>query len=197
MKPSRHQLFLLFFLNCIISTAEAKEGEIRKLEIEKCARLESGFVLGSRMVKSEDTFFPGGSLQYSYCLKSNRYLGFGLGAGVHLFKEAGFIPFYLDLIGMINKSRNSPFVNFQTGYAFGWSKEFDSFQEPEFTGGYLIGLGFGKKIHIRDRFASYLSLSYRYQLATLRYNSEDMEDHSIILNYNMLVLSIGLMLEQN
>jgi hypothetical protein len=190
------KLIQFLLLSCLISTLEAQYDDGQKMEIEKCARLESGFIFGNRIVNSEELYIPGGSIQYSYCLKSGDYLGIGLGVGVNLFKSEGLIPFYLDIIGMMKKDRNSPFVNLQTGYSFGWSNKFEDLQSPEFKGGFFIGIGLGKKFHIRDRFASYISLSYRHQLASVRYELEDQEEQKENINYNLLVFSIGVMLEQ-
>ncbi len=196
MKTFLFHTITCLFVSTIFLKTNAKPDDTRVPEIEKCARLEGGFVIGSRFEKPDYTLKPGGILQYSYCLKSGQYLGFGLGAGVHFFKDEGFIPFYLDMIGLLKRNRNSPFVDLQVGYALGWNNAYNDFHNPEFRGGFLMGIGVGKKIRIDDRFAYYLSVSYKHQLASIRYDGEMQQEHFERLHYHLFIVSIGLMLEQ-
>ncbi len=175
---------------------EAKPDTSKTLVIEKCVRLEGSFIVGSKSISSNNTYLSGGGLQYSYCLKSGHYLGFGFGAGAHLFKDEGFIPFYLDIIGMINKKRYSPFLICQTGYAFGWSCEYDGYYNAEFNGGIYLGIELGKRFRLNDDFSSYFSLSYRRQFASIDYEIDTLEKCHDKLGYTFLTIGLGVILEQ-
>ncbi len=145
MKPLVLKSLFFLFLVGLASFIEAGDGKGTTMEIEKCARLEGGFVMSYNVYNAEDEYRPGGGIHYSYCLKSGQYCGFGFGAGVHFFKEEGFVPFYVDFITMLNTKKNAPFINLQTGYAFGWSNEYNDYQGHEFKGGLYLGIGAGKK----------------------------------------------------
>lgn len=197
MKPQNLTLLIILFLGSVYRSAKALPTESGFFHIEKCARLEGGVVMAMKIENENQDYIPGGSLQYSYCLKLGHHLGLGIGAGVNLFMKEGFVPFYFDCIGLINQKRNSPFINVKAGYAFGWSNKYNNLENPEFSGGYCFGIGIGKKFHIRDKFATYISISYNHQLAELSYTTNNTQTYHENLNYPMLKLDIGLMLEQN
>lgn len=187
-------LFLLLSLSSGFTHAAFNKDSIG--DIEKCARLEAGFVTSYSSYINGNKFSPGGGVHYSYCLKPGSYFGFGIGAGVHLFSDEGFIPFYFDGICMLSKKGNASFIDMKAGYAFGWSNKYVDIQNFEFTGGLFLGTGIGKKIKLNENFSSYLSLSYRNQFASLRYNDSTEEEHFDRFNYHMIVLSLGIVLEQ-
>ena len=196
MKTFLFHTITCLFVSFIFLKTNAKPDNINIPELEKCARLEGGFIIGSRFEKPDYTIKPGVSLQYSYGLKSGQYLGFGFGAGVHFFKNEGFIPFYIDMISLFMRNPNSPFINLQAGYSLGWNNAYNDFHNPEFKGGLLMGIGAGKKIRLNERFASYLSVSYKHQLASITYEGEAQHKQSERLHYHLFIVSIGLMLEQ-
>ena len=196
MKPLLLNLIFILLLNFFFGNTRAAFIKDSVGDIEKCARLEAGFVTNYSSYITGNKFNPGGSVHYSYCLKPNSYFGLGVGAGVHLFSDEGFIPFYFEGIFMLSKKRNAAYIDFQAGYAFGWSNKYVDYQYSEFNGGYFLGTGIGKKIKINGNFSSYISLSYRNQFASLRYNDSNEEEHFDTFNYHMIVLNLGVILEQ-
>lgn len=188
-----HIIIVLLLFICSSNTYAQGENQ---LELDKCARLEGGFIMGGQIFNDNMIYNPGGSFQYSYCIKSGDKAGFGLGAGVQFFEEEAFIPFYLDFVGLLSKSQNSPFLTFQTGYAFGWSDKYKNIQNYTFNGGIYFSAGIGRRFKFNDTFSSYISLSYKHQFASLIYNASAIEDYYEKLNYDMIVISIGIMLEQ-
>ncbi len=186
---------ILFFIPIIFSN-QALAQEKSKLELDKCARLEGGFILGGQVFNDNLIYNPGASFQYSYCLKSGEKAGFGLGAGVLFFEEEAFIPFYADFVGLINKNQNTKFLTFQAGYAFGWSSRYKSFQDYSFKGGIYFSAGLGRKFRFSEKFSPYISIAYKHQFASLTYKASANEEYNEDLNFDMIVLSIGIMLEQ-
>jgi hypothetical protein len=188
-----HSFFAVLIL---INYSNAYAQVENRLEIDKCARLEGGLILAGQVSNDNLIYNPGGNFQYSYCIKSGGNAGFGLGAGVQFFDEEAFIPFYIDFIELFNKSKNSPFLTFQGGYALGWSNLYKNIQRYSYNGGFCFSCGIGRKFRFNDTFSSYISFSYKHQFATLSYQTNAVESYREILNYDMLTLSIGIMLEQ-
>jgi hypothetical protein len=186
-------LLILFFTGIGENLYGQQDDQLRLI---KCARLETGFLYGGQTGHKINRWTPGGNFQYSYCIKTNRNIGAGLGGGIQLFDQEGFIPFYLDVLGFLNRGKNAPFISGQGGYAFGWSKEFKEFLDVSFNPGFFIGAGIGLKISIVDAFAGYVSLAYRQQMASVSYLTESNNRISRKLNYGILGLNVGIMLEQ-
>ena len=196
MKPLLIKLSFFLLLNLFYGFAHAAFNKDSIGDIEKCARLEAGFVNSYSSYINGNKFNPGGSVHYSYCLKPNSYFGLGVGGGVHLFKDEGFIPFYFDGICMLSKRRNASFIDLKAGYAFGWSNKYLDYQNSEFTGGIFLGAGIGKKIKLNGSFSSYISLSYRNQFSSLCYQDDTEAEQFDRFNYHMIVLNLGIILEQ-
>jgi len=194
MKAGNSHNVLLVFLFLICSSGMSGQ-ESDRLELEKCARLEAGFIMGAQVLNDNLIYSPGGSFQYSYCLKSGEKAGFGLGAGVQFFGEEAFVPFFFDFVGLFRKSQNTSFLTFQAGYALGWSSKYKNYQDYSFGGGIHIGAGLGRKFSFNDSFSFYAQLAYKHQFASLDYSANG-TDYYEKLNYDLLVISIGIMLEQ-
>lgn len=196
MKPFLIKLNLFLLLNLFFGVTHAAFNKDSIGDIEKCARLEAGFVTSYSSYIKGNKFNPGGGVHYSYCLKPSSFFGLGIGAGVHLFSDEGFIPFYFDGICMLSKKRKASFIDMKAGYAFGWSNKYVDYENSEFTGGLFLGTGIGKKIRLNGNFSSYLSLSYRNQFASLRYQDDAGAEQFDRFNYHIIVLNLGVILEQ-
>ncbi len=186
---------LLFFICVILFTNDVLAQDEKKFELRKSARLEAGFIFGKNS-KDGNNFFPGGNFQYSYCIKTGHHIGIGLGLGLQFFKNEAFIPFHIDFIGLLNNKDNAPFTVFQLGYSIGISSKYPDLQDHKFRGGIHFLGGFGKKCMINDKFSAYTALAYNYQYASLQYTDELGEKQKEKIHNNMILLSIGLMLEQ-
>lgn len=167
----------------------------KRMELEKCVRLEGGFIRGGNLSSDIHKYDPGVSFQYSYCLKVSDRAALGLGGGILFLDEQGFTPFYLDFIVGPKKKKSSPFINLQAGYAFSWDNE--SKRNTDYSSnGPSFGIAIGHKFKPNNRFAPYLSLGYRHQIL-LDNSSEDFIDATVNgFNYSMVLLNIGVMLQQ-
>jgi hypothetical protein len=182
----------LFFL-FISAGIRAQEG--KELKLDKCARMEAGFIFS---INSTDTnrYSPGGQMQYSYCIKAHPRAGYGAGLGFNFFRDEIFIPFHIDFIGLLKEGKNGPFVTVQVGYSIGVSSRYINYQDQKFRGGMYFHGGFGNRFAVNDRFSAYVSLSYSHQSANLRYTTGSGHREKEKFNYNMVALSIGLMFEE-
>jgi hypothetical protein len=189
-----HSLILCFFVtifysSCIIAQTTSE------YNFEKCARLQISYLYSSIKFNGEKSAKSGGAVQYSSCLKINEHLGVGLGAGFQLFKDESFIPFFAEILLFPDK-KHPGYFNFQAGYALGWSFHYSDYPDHHFRGGLHLCAGIGHKFRINDKFSFYLAGSYKNQFATLEYTTSEGDKKEDRLNYNMLIISLGVMLEQ-
>jgi hypothetical protein len=175
--------------------SEIYSQEEGRIHIPKCARIEPGFIFRRQISDSTDIDL-GGSISYSYCIKSAKRAGVGVGSSVEFFQDDAFIPLYLDGIYFLTKNSKGPFLHAQAGYAFGFLQETEPQTFSGMRGGFYAGGGLGCKVYSTGEMAFYLSATYHYQNASFyRTDHSSGEDH-VHANYNLFVMSFGIILEQ-
>jgi hypothetical protein len=86
------------------------------------------------------------------------YIQLGLGTGLELWKNRGFIPIYFDLRANILRHTGTPFFYANVGYAPGWMKG----ETGMGLGGAMAGLGAGARFST-GKVALVVSFGYRFQ----------------------------------
>jgi hypothetical protein len=159
-------------------------------------RLEGGLTLGGQVVSDILVYTPGYNLSYTYSVKSGENSGLGFGLGYIHFEDESFIPIFFDFTGFTGKKKRGSFINFQAGYAFGFSELYNSYQYYNYRGGICFGIGLGKKFKFSDSFSALIAVAYHHQFANVTYSYDGIRNIESSLNYEMLRISFGIMLDQ-
>jgi hypothetical protein len=187
--------FLVFLFSFSFSYSAYTQSE-NSLHIEKCARMQSGLIMQFPNGEYNEDVNPGISFQYCYGIKAGTRAGIGFGAGFHFFKEESYIPIVFDLVYFIGQNKKCFFIYGDGGYSLGWSSDFKEYDHSDFKGGLTLGTGFGKKILILEQMALFINAGYQYQHAQLKYEPEPDQTKNKSLHYHMLIVSLGIMIEQ-
>lgn len=168
----------------------------KQLEISKCVRIEGGYIFGNQIFSSDPLSSPGGLASYTYGFKTSKRIGLGIGCALNLFEKETFIPIYIDMITFLKEKKNTTFFDFKAGYALCWSNNFQNYEVHSYKGGMNLGLGVGRRFKLNERFCFTLTAYYNHQFASVSYSTDTAENITEQLNYDLLTLCVGFMLEQ-
>jgi len=155
-------------------------------------KLDASYIFGGQVYNNNFIYNPGFSFHASYGFRINESVGIGLGTGYSFLKDEHFIPFFVEVAGSRNNKAGSPTVSMQVGYAHAWYTGDMPNTDYDFYGGIFIDAGLGRKIAINREFSLYFHWSYRHQFARMSYEVFGGQKYRESLNYDMLVISIGL-----
>ena len=159
-------------------------------------RIDISYCFGGQVYNDNFIYNPGISFQYVYGFMQNKYVGIGIGYGFQTFKNERFTPLYLEAIGYKKKNTNTSFIKMQIGYSIGWYEGNVNLIGYKYSGGFFIDTGVGRKISLNNGFSLFFHWSYRHQFAKIEYEVFGTQQYSEILNYDMLVISLSLLKEQ-
>ena len=157
-------------------------------------RLDLSYILGMQVYNDNFLYNPGLSVQITHGIKVSKDVGIGLGTGYMKLTKERFIPIYLEAFGQKKNKHNAPFVKFQAGYSIGWNSSTNSNSNYEMKGGVYFNAGIGRKIEINNNYALLFSGSYCHQFAKMEYEIFESRTYTEPLNYDMLWISVGLLL---
>ena len=80
------------------------------------------------------------------------------------------------------------------GYSIAWDKDFESYDNYDYRGGLLFGMGIGRMFEIKDKYKILLGISLNHQFVRIDYNTFDSTYYTENINYDLLALQIGIML---
>jgi hypothetical protein len=155
-------------------------------------RFDASYVFGGQVYNNNFIYNPGFSFQSTYGIQLNESVAVGLGTGYTFLKDEHFMPFFIEASGSRKNKYGSPTVTMQFGYAHGWYTGDIPNVNYDFRGGFFIDAGLGRKIPINRGYSFYFHWSYRHQFARMSYEVFGGQEFTESLNYDMLVISLGL-----
>ena len=200
MKQVKYTLILLTLaLNISTIGLGQQDSTNQKERMPKYHRLDASYIFGGQVYNDNFIYVPGYGFSISNGVLINKNISIGLGIGGQFYEDEKFLPIYLDLTAYrkAKKSKkHASFINTQIGYSIGWNAALSKLETYDFNGGAFINAGAGRKTKINDELSLLFQVSYRHQFAELSYKVSGIKDYSESLNYDMLVLTVGLLLEK-
>ena len=189
-------LFITVFTNYGFAQNTEKSDSNR---VKTYHKLNVSYIAGGQIYNDNFLYTPGYGLSMSNGFLIKKNLSLGLEVGGQFFEDERFLPISAELTAYqkSKKSKKSKsFINTQLGYSIGWNKAFSNLENYDFKGGLFMNAGFGRRTQINKDLSVVFQLSYRHQFAEIHYNNLNVRDYSTTLNYDMLVLTVSLLLEK-
>jgi len=176
----------------VVSLQFSKAQDSISHSLNRYLKLDASYILGSQIYNNNFIYNPGYGFQVSYGVNLNESVGIGLGTGFSAMHDEHFMPFFIEAIGSRKTKTGSPVIMMQLGYAMAWYSGNLPAEGYDFDGGMFIDAGIGRKITISKQYALYFHWSYRHQFAKMEYNVFGGQKYTEALNYDMIVISLGL-----
>ncbi len=155
-------------------------------------RLEAAYIFGGQIYNNTMIYNPGFSFQGAYGRMLNESVGVGLGTGYMHFEHENFMPLFIEVLGYKKNKASTPLIRMQIGYSFAWYSGNMELEGYDFHGGVYFDAGVGRKIGINAEYSILFHCSYRHQFAHMKYEVFGGQDYNEAMNYDMLVISVGL-----
>lgn len=155
-------------------------------------RVDASYIFGGQIYNNVVIYNPGFSFQTSLGIQLNESVGIGLGTGYTKLQDEHFLPFHIEAVGCRKNKASSPMVLMQLGYALGWYTGDMPNDDYRFHGGIFIDAGLGRKIALNSTYSFYFHWSYRHHFATMKYEIFGGQEYTEPLNYDMVVISFGI-----
>jgi hypothetical protein len=159
---------------------------------DRYQRIDASYIFGGQVYNNNFIYNPGFSFQASCGIKLGEFAGIGLGSGYYVLQDEHFVPFFVEAFGCRKNKSASPMVAMQFGYSLGWFSGHTPEEKYDFSGGVFIDAGLGRKVTINRQFSVYFHWSYRHQFARMSYEVFGGHQYTEPLNYDMLVITLGL-----
>jgi len=157
--------------------------------------ITAGYVIGAQLYNDNILYNPGYSFQASLGMAVNEDISAGFGLGYMPLEGEQFAPLFVEIIGYRKKKKRTSFIRYQLGYAPAWEDADKLSDMYEINGGPFFNFATGRKIAIDDSYSMFFQFSYSHQFAELEYELFGDQEYTDRLNFDMLMLSIGLVLE--
>lgn len=184
-------LFLLFSLSPLLLEAQ---DSTKTRSLSTYQHLDLSYILGAQLYNDNFLYNPGLSTQVSFGVKVTKDVGLGIGAGYTSLTKERFIPIYFEAYGQKKKKKNAPFIKFQAGYSIGWNSSTSANSNYDMKGGAYFNAGLGRKIELSKDYALLFNWSYSHQFARMEYEVFEGKVYSEPVNYDMIWIALGLLL---
>lgn len=181
-----HKFLLVFALSLCALVGKGQDS------IPEYQRLDVSYIFGGQVYNNSMIYNPGFSFQGAYGRMINESVGLGIGTGYMHFEHENFIPLFVEVMGYKKNKPSTPLIKMQVGYSFAWYAGNMEIQGYDFKGGVYFDAGLGRKISINTNYSVLFHLSYRHQFAHMKYEIFGGQDYKEAMNYDMLVITLGL-----
>lgn len=178
----------------LISGIAFSQDEKSRKEYPTYQSFNVSYNFGGQVYNDNFIYNPGFAVSYSIGKQVHEDVAVGLGGGYLSLSKERFVPLFIEVYGNKKSKENAPFIRFQAGYSLGWNDEVGMNQNYELEGGAYINLGMGRRIVMNDKLTMLFHWSYCHQFAEMEYNIFNGADYSEVLNYDMLQISLGIIL---
>jgi hypothetical protein len=186
-------LFLAIGLASIMQGLKAQDQEKESIFSNAYQKIDLSYLFGVQVYNNNIIYSPGYTIHLSHGYAVNKDIRAGIGVGLIDSEDVGFIPVYAELIGNKSNKANTPFIKFQLGYSFINKSDTDLLTEYDLEGGFYFNAGIGRKIEVNDKFSMLFHWSYSHQFAEMEYNVFGDQENSEELNYDMILITIGVL----
>lgn len=180
---------LVTFLAISSLNAQTTKKHTNKKSIQ---RFNISYVFGGQVYNDNLIYNPGISMEASYGLKISEDVSVGIGSGYMGLKNENFIPLFIETIGYHERKGRHRYVKFQGGYSFAWSNDDYTSENYDIKDGIFFDFGIGRKWEINENLKLTIQTSYRHQFATMSYTMFGDQEFNDVLNFDMLILSVGI-----
>jgi hypothetical protein len=164
-------------------------------EMDNYHGIDISYIFGGQLFNDNFIYNPGFTVETSYGKKIDKRVGLGIGTGYMSLTHEQFIPFFMEVNGYFKDKKSTPLIKMKMGYAYGWSHSTDNIPGYDFEGGFFFDAGFGRKIEINKKYSVMFHWSYRHQFGEIRYSAYAGKEYNEALNFDMFVLSLGIIRE--
>ncbi len=185
---------IILFTVIFYSNALAQDSTAQKKIF--LSRIDVSYVFAGQIYNDSFIYKPGFSINVTESIMLVDDLGVGIGMGYLSLNHDKFMPIYFEAIGYKRKKGNTSLIKIQAGYSLGWSNAENSLSTYSFKGGAYVNAGFGRNIQINESYSVLFHLSYCHQFAKVKYHIFNGDEYSGTLNYDMLIISFGLIINK-
>jgi hypothetical protein len=192
----------IFYISCTVliaslfsfpgMTQEIHQPENKNRKLAVYQQLTAGYIFGGQVYNDNFLYNPGFQFQTSYGVSINKNVAMGLGTGLKLHDKESFIPVFTEIVGYKKNKNNTPLIRMQLGYSLGWDNTHSNIEGYEFKGGLFIDVGMGRKIKLNENYSILFQWSYQHQFAKMEYDVFNTSNYSQVLNYDMIVITLGI-----
>lgn len=192
MKNGIYILFIALTVSLFSTKVSAQEkGVFENNIIAVYQQLNAGYIIGAQVYNDNFIYNPGFQFKTSYGVFINKNVAIGLGTGLKLHENESFIPVFTEIIGYKKNKSNTPLIQMQLGYSIGWDNTPSNIEGYEYTGGLFIDVGMGRKIKLNNNYSLLFQWSYQHQFAKMEYDIFKTSNYSQVINYDMIVITLG------
>lgn len=187
-------LVLMLLLVFVFGVGKAQKNEPRTVTVDYTS-IHAFYVAGGQFYNNTLLFSPGFGAKASLGKKVHDDIDVGIGSGFIALNKERFFPAFAEIVSYKNNKSNVPYLKFQVGYGFAQYSDNSLYEDYRLDGGICFNATLGRRIRVSDGFLVLFDFSYGHQTATLSYTALGEKPYKDKLDYEMFMLSLGIVIE--